>query len=851
MKSIVKFTPDTPPKYSQSQEKAYVEKEEDVTLTINSFQINASKTPIKSCFRYGVDCFPLDSVSNPPKTPIKPFLVKPISKDQKHLCLKNFGIALKSEGFTTRILGYDGESQLFMSEIIESLPKKCLEDAELLKEPMKSKLKISSDQFVLFHKYQNPKQNGLSTIIFVLRFIGTQVCDLPTIQICVRWSYFSLEKEKKIIGNKVFDSKDELEKDQKCIQWGPEGFRVYSGFLLSLVETTSGIRAIIDLTHAVVLPEISLKDYLDLLSKKLGPSKNATIAAYCKDLKVTLSWNGHEKRINGVDFRKTPVTEKFKDDTGAMISVKDYYLRKYNRKIDGTLPLAFTNQRGKYSYFPVDLLIISKWQTPSKEHHKKIPFETFLKEEPGSRAKKIENFVSKSISEKVFQELGYEIESNFATVKAKILPPFLFKNNIGMINDGTWYVKKFSKWNLNKVITAFMVFTEEDLAEIKRIVDLFEESAKSYAEEFNWGPKYVEKILENPQVEKDVIKNENFIFQLNKSFQKLKKCNVGMVVIILPTSLESLYNHIKAFAGNLATQAILRSNLGKLTTNFMSNLIFSMNPKVEGVNWELIDDPDISKIDAILVGMDACHKDNLSIAAVVISTIQNSPKIEATWSDFIKTKKNDSSSDIMEQAGEAICKFIRKAYFETKKPVPSKIIILRDGVSDSMIELIKEREVKPIKKALGILFNGKKAPELTVIVCQKRNSTRSFTQSFKNPKMGTHYQTLETKSKDLTKAYPQHCYLQPHAVTSGTANIGFYIIIHSEFILDQEIFVKLMFYLSQSYQPKNSTISHPYIIKYADNLAELLARTLYNSKIHQEHFSESSAFNMGHNPLCL
>ena len=66
--------------------------------------------------------------------------------------------------------------------------------------------------------------------------------------------------------------------------------------------------------------------------------------------------------------------------------------------------------------------------------------------------------------------------------------------------------------------------------------------------------------------------------------------------------------------------------------------------------------------------------------------------------------------------------------FQNEVKLPAKIIVFRDGVSESQFEGLKEFELPGIRKAIDEFYGTSKAikPKITFLVVQKRHSTRFY-----------------------------------------------------------------------------------------------------------------------------
>lgn len=130
---------------------------------------------------------------------------------------------------------------------------------------------------------------------------------------------------------------------------------------------------------------------------------------------------------------------------------------------------------------------------------------------------------------------------------------------------------------------------------------------------------------------------------------------------------------------------------------------------------------------------------------------------------------------------------------------PRKIIVYRDGVSESQFDKVLERELAAYKEALMLHGFGPDDVQISIIVCQKRHQTRLVYQAdpsidgtgdYVNPCVGLcvdgrSFVGENKKRKDVDKdcintAGWNEFYLNSHAAVLGTSKPCKYILIYDE-----------------------------------------------------------------------
>lgn len=153
------------------------------------------------------------------------------------------------------------------------------------------------------------------------------------------------------------------------------------------------------------------------------------------------------------------------------------------------------------------------------------------------------------------------------------------------------------------------------------------------------------------------------------------------------------------------------------------------------------------------------------------------------------------------------------AFFRRNNEMPKRIIIYRDGVSDSQFERVLEKEIHSYKEALANKGYGPETCQIAVVMCQKRHQTRLVYQeqsnhsdgnpSYINPCVGLCVDGrnfVGSNSADQDEDDPvgsistpgyNEFYLNSHAAVLGTSKPCKYILIYDEIGLKVGIALKI------------------------------------------------------------
>ena len=139
--------------------------------------------------------------------------------------------------------------------------------------------------------------------------------------------------------------------------------------------------------------------------------------------------------------------------------------------------------------------------------------------------------------------------------------------------------------------------------------------------------------------------------------------------------------------------------------------------------------------------------------------------------------------EIVQEIGEMMHERL-KLWEKTNKQLPSRIILYRDGVSESQYQEVIAEEFKNIKLAYRMLYTDKQWPQTAIIVVGKRHHTRFIpTESTPakcktangNPKNGT------VVDRGITMDRGWDFFLQAHDSLQGTARPAHYVVLLNEF----------------------------------------------------------------------
>ena len=271
--------------------------------------------------------------------------------------------------------------------------------------------------------------------------------------------------------------------------------------------------------------------------------------------------------------------------------------------------------------------------------------------------------------------------------------------------------------------------------------------------------------------------------------------NVQIVVAIMPTPRDDRYSAVKKLCcveKPVPSQVIKFKTISneKKVSSVVQKVALQINCKLGGELWGCQIPPKIGNV--MVLGVDVFHdpsRRGSSIAGVVSSTNMTMSR----W--FSSTVFQAPGQELVDCLKIAFVKALKK-YYEMNHIWPDKIMVFRDGVSDSQLSLSAKYEAEQFKDSfhhIGEKYN----PGFGFIVVQKRINTRIFHKVGKdldNPPPGTFL------DHTVTKRDWYDFFLVSQHVGQGTVSPTHYVVIHDTLDLPVDAVQVQIFYLLVSFK---------------------------------------------------
>ncbi|CAL5086789.1 unnamed protein product [Urochloa decumbens] len=555
-----------------------------------------------------------------------------------------------------------------------------------------------------------------------------------------------------VMSDVIFNERNDTESGRSFLSqklgWdkdGTVGAEVWKGLYQSIRPMQNGLSVLIDVSSTVFIQPLLLIEFvqktlkIDVLNRKLSKPEYARLLKAVRGLRIEVIHRGDERRKHRVAGLSVKPTKElsFKSPDGATMTVIGYFKETYNVDLKfNFLPCLNVGSEQKLVYLPIEVCKI----LPKQRYQKKLD---------GSQVSALRNSTCQFQSEpkqssrqvverkqynstKRAHELGIDVDDNLTTVNARVLPP----PNLQYHDSGsqkTWHPVN-GYWNMKdkKVVNG---------AKINNwvCVNFCEDLSKNDVEQFCFKLAEMSRIIgvdladlnlpaftaRSGQVEDDI----RTCYQ--KAQSKLRDQKIDLLLAILPDKNGRLYGDVKRICETdigLLSQCCLRSNVFTKSNKILANIAIKINAKAGGRN-SVFDDaqkslPVVSNKPTIIFGAHVTHSSAVDDSAPsVVSVVASQDWYEVTKYNGV-VRVRDQREEIISGL-EDIVKELLHAFENKSNTKPQQLIFYRDGISESQIKQVVQKEIPEIEKAWKALYDNEN-PQITFIVVQKRHSLSLF-----------------------------------------------------------------------------------------------------------------------------
>lgn len=612
-----------------------------------------------------------------------------------------------------------------------------------------------------------------------------------------------------MIGRKFFNPDRPVELPQHKMA-------IWPGYASSVGTYENGCMINIDISHRC-LRTITLYDQInELRAKNPSDFRNAVSRLLIGAIVLTL-YNKKNYKVDDIDWDLNP-NSTFADHSGQAVSFKSYYSSKWSKNIshDDQPLLKSKNKMNECLLIPEFCVMTGLTDEIRADFNIMKDMANATKKEPHMRLEESAGLI-KAIkssptanSEVVNWKADISIEP--ASTTGRVLPAgsiMLGGNSNFKINEQTGSFDRdiqnvmFSQPNLDRW---GVFFCEND----RKLVET------SFMTTLNQVIGTYKVQCSKPAL--FGVKSDRWNDWDNLLKSTLNP-GIKMIVCILPGNRgkSKLYDDLKRMTFStlpVPSQAILNGTLkkDKGLRSVVNKVIMQINAKVGGVPWALQNLP-LGDQPTMVVGIDVFHKKGLhSVLGFCATTDRNFAKYVSL------PKVNAPSEEICSQLSDCVYQACVEFIKENGRG-PARIIIFRDGVSDSQRTAVLEGEIPQFRQAFAKLRNEQKMtedPKLVHLVVNKRINARFYTNQggkVNNPPLGTIVDrvVVEKDGYDF--------YVMPAKATQGAMTPTHFHVIYDDSSLRCDEIQQLAYRMCYSYYNWSGSIRVPAPCQYAHKLA--------------------------------
>ena len=312
--------------------------------------------------------------------------------------------------------------------------------------------------------------------------------------------------------------------------------------------------------------------------------------------------------------------------------------------------------------------------------------------------------------------------------------------------------------------------------------------------------------------------------QLCQHIENLRNApDAPKILMVILQRRDRTYEEIKqvSVSIDIPIQCMLSSqfNNDRKIDSVLTNIAHQIAAKTGTQLWTIPHLEGIPRI-TMVIGMDVYHDTVNKKESVLAFSASLNPEFTKYYSTIRKQSKVGEEIAAASEGcfNEALVSF----FDETKKRfLPNLIMVFRDGVGDSQIDIVKDIEVSGLKRVIS-KFQGYN-PEIVYIVLMKRIDQRFFLNSrdrMENPRAGT-YVTDPQICDDST------FYLITSAVNQGTATPVKYKIIENTSTINKDLIARFSFGLCHLYYNWKGAIKLPCPTQLSHKLAYMVGESVH------------------------
>ena len=611
---------------------------------------------------------------------------------------------------------------------------------------------------------------------------------------------------------------------QQAVRMPQYNMELWPGFNTSIHSVMKGASLCADLAHKIIRTDT----VLDMMNKEWDRSRDSAtaernIAKILEGQVVLTRYNNRTYRVDEIDWDLTPMS--CFDRKGKQCTFVQYYKSTYQLGIrDLKQPLLKNiDRRSQQEVLLVPELCYLTGLTDEmrKDFRLMADLATHTRVEPSKRFKELADF-SGSIErsnpvQEALSEWKVKASSEAMKVMARHIPP----ETVSMGQKRESAGPK-AAWNVTSLV---------ETVAVRKCIFIYPSEVRDEAGELLSHLKTeADKLRITFAKPVEVMIQRDDARQFEQAIRKNVTKETTLVLCMLKYDSPQSYSQIKLLCCHelgIPSQCVRAKTMGKpgravnprKVPSIVTKIVQQINCKIGGESWRVQIPGALAK--TMIVGIDVCHDTYSDKGRGKRSVVGFTATTNTSFTKYFSTVKFQGvGQEIVDQLSECFEEALT-SYQSINGYFPSEVIVYRDGVGDGQFMQVFNYEVPQIKQ---ILLRKNPATKLTVVIVQKRISTRIFDHTqggVSNPLPGT------VVDSGCTNPRYYDFFMVNQSVNQGTATPTHYHVILDEINLPAANMQLLTFKLGHLYFNWAGTIRVPAPCQYAHKIAFLVGQAVH------------------------
>ncbi|CAI5994416.1 unnamed protein product [Closterium sp. NIES-65] len=574
----------------------------------------------------------------------------------------------------------------------------------------------------------------------------------------------------------------------------PGGIEAWTGFNVSFRPIHNALALNLDVVTACMVQPIPVLDLLGSLLNRNPPDRlsdadRIRLKGILRNLRVEGKPSGQKHKVYDLT-REGAADLRFNNrrNNDESQSVEEYYQRQHGITLRFPhLPcISASNRPNRPCWVPLELCSVVDAQRYLRQlTPQQVAAIGNLRLKPDKRRGDIANAVGAAglANNPLLEAFGMRIQPNMMQADGRQLePPVLQFGEKGSMQprDGQWNMNDKRMFAPAKITTWAVVCFDHRVRDPMQVATALKDCCARKGLVIESRPEVIVEDTRREAPEKLV----------ERVIARLKQSKPAFILWILEVRKTSpLYAPIKKLCDTVIgvpTQCIVQPNKGGFNDQYLTNVALKMNMKMRGINWVLTNRRamrPLSEVPTMVFGLDVSHgapgSRAPSIAAVVASMDPEASKYAVRRRAQHRRQETILGLFDSESAnGGMLCELMND-FGTINKTAPKRIIVFRDGISESQFPTVGAAELQAFRKAFELTSKvvgiPNFRPAITYIVAQKRNNVRFLpSQGDRNVQPGT------IVDKDVTHPFFFDFYMVSHKGLLGTSRPVHYHVLHDE-----------------------------------------------------------------------